>query len=107
MMNDKTDLINITVADGKYTIRQISAGKWECLRYGEHWPGMVAGPDNLHVALAYEIDRLRTITDEAVERACVGYWGAEWETMKKFPKTGPAIRASMRRALEAAMGEQP
>lgn len=55
-----TDLISITVADGKYTIRQVSPGKWECLRYGEPWPAYPTGPGNLEVALAYEIDQLRT-----------------------------------------------
>lgn len=54
-----TDLISITVADGKYTIRQHAPGKWEALRHGEHWPAMASGPDNLHVALAYQIDKLR------------------------------------------------
>ena len=56
-----TDLISITVADGKYTIREKEPYKWEALRYGEEWPGMVksGGPDNLHIALAHEIDDIR------------------------------------------------
>lgn len=54
-----SELISVTVNDGKYTIQQTAPGRWECLRYGEHWPGMASGPDNLHVALAYEVDRLR------------------------------------------------
>lgn len=53
-------LISVTVNDGKYTIQQTVQGRWECLRYGEAWPAYsVVGPDNLHVALAYEVASLR------------------------------------------------
>lgn len=53
-------LISVTVNDGKYTIQQTSPGTWEALRYGEEWPAFRdSGPDNLHVALAYEIASLR------------------------------------------------
>lgn len=55
-----TDLISVTVADGKYTIQQTEPGKWEALRYGEEWPAYrINGPDNMHVALAYEVAALR------------------------------------------------
>lgn len=54
-----SELVSVTVNDGMYTIQQTAPGRWECLRYGEHWPGLASGPDNLHVALAYEINRLR------------------------------------------------
>ncbi|MBY3543640.1 hypothetical protein HFN71_28565 [Rhizobium laguerreae] len=55
-----TDLISVTVNAGKYTIQQTEPGKWEALRYGEEWPAFRdSGPDNLHVALAYEIAGLR------------------------------------------------
>ncbi|PZP62991.1 MAG: hypothetical protein DI604_28100 [Delftia acidovorans] len=55
-----SELISITLNDGKYTIRQTEPGKWEALRYGEEWPAFRdSGPDNLHVALAYEVDRLQ------------------------------------------------
>lgn len=60
-----TDLISVTVNDGKYTIQQTENGKWEALRYGEEWPAFRdSGPDNLHVALAYEIAALRALTAE-------------------------------------------
>lgn len=52
-------LIDVTVEDGKYTIRETAPHKWECLRYGEPWPAFADGPDNLHMALAREVDRLR------------------------------------------------
>lgn len=52
-----SDLISVTVAGGKYTIRQTSNSEWECLRYGESWPAFEGKqPDNLHTALAYELD---------------------------------------------------
>lgn len=55
-----SDLISVTVNDGKYTVRQTGPGRWECLRYGEAWPAFEdRGPDNLHTALAYEVDKLR------------------------------------------------
>lgn len=43
-----------------------------------------------------------TVTDEDVETACAAYW-QDWPRMKGWPKTGPGIQASMRRALEAVM----
>lgn len=53
-------LISVTVSNGKYTIRQVAPGIWEALRYGEEWPAYRdSGPDNLHVALAYEVAALR------------------------------------------------
>ncbi len=54
-----SELISVTVSHGKYTIQQTDHGRWEALRHGSHWPAMASGPDNLHVALAYEIDTLR------------------------------------------------
>jgi hypothetical protein len=60
-----TDLISVTVNDGKYTIQQTAPGQWEALRYGEAWPAFAgSGPDNLHVALGYEIHRLRAALTE-------------------------------------------
>ena len=43
-----------------------------------------------------------TVTDDDVERACAAYW-TDWPRMRNWPKTGPGVRASMRRALEAAL----
>lgn len=49
-------MVNVTIEDGKYTIRQLSPGEWEVLRHGEPWPAFdKGGPDNLHKALAYHI----------------------------------------------------
>jgi hypothetical protein len=58
-----TDLITVTLDGGKYTIRQVDLGKWEVLRHGEPWPAFADGPDNLHVALAMEVDALRKLLD--------------------------------------------
>lgn len=54
-----TELISVTVSDGKYTVRQTAPGRWEALRYGEEWPAYPDGPGNLAIALAYEIHELR------------------------------------------------
>lgn len=59
-----SDLVDVTLQDGKYTIRQVPGGRWECLRYGEPWPAFEGRqPDNLHTALAYEVDHLRDRVD--------------------------------------------
>lgn len=62
--SDHPDLVDVTLNDGKYTIRQVPGGGWECLRYGEPWPAFAdRQPDNLHIALAYEVDHLRDRVD--------------------------------------------
>lgn len=62
-MNERTkDLISVTVSDGKYTIQEMAPYKWEALRYGEEWSAFRnSGPDNLHIALAHEVARLREV----------------------------------------------
>lgn len=71
------ELISVTINDGKYTIRQVSLGKWECLRHGEPWPTFEhVGPDNLHVALALAINEVwqalgATTEAEALERVTI------------------------------------
>jgi hypothetical protein len=92
------DLISVSVLDGKYTIQQVSEGRWECLRYGEHWPAMASGPDNLHTALAWEVDALRTALAakdaeiarlrEALEAAHTALMHYEWYAN---PKSGWAL----------------
>lgn len=83
-----TDLISVTVCDGKYTVRQVEPGKWEALRYGEPWPAYPDGPGNLSVALASEIHELREQLDywrrghERIE-ACLA------EAMKADPLDAP------------------
>lgn len=63
------ELISVTLEDGKYTIRESAPHQWECLRYGEPWPAFeVIGPDNLHMALAREVDALRKLVDGFVEK---------------------------------------
>lgn len=53
----KGDLLRVTVADGKYTVVQSAKGELYALRYNKIWHGCVA--DNLILALAYEVDKLR------------------------------------------------
>lgn len=67
-------LINVTVEDGKYTIRQVAPGKWECLKYGEPWPAFEGrSPDNLHMALANRVAELEAIFIRAVSGIDVQY----------------------------------
>lgn len=56
-------LTKVTVCDGKYTMQEHAPGRWEALRHGEHWPAMASGPDNLHVALAVEVDALVSVIE--------------------------------------------
>lgn len=51
------DLLCVTVADGKYTVKQDASGRLIALRYGEPWRDCVG--DGLICALAYEVDSLR------------------------------------------------
>jgi hypothetical protein len=49
--------LDITVADGKYTVRLGPDRRLHALRYGEPWRDCVG--DNLILAMAYEIQALR------------------------------------------------
>jgi len=54
------ELVDVTICDGKYTIRETEPYKWECLRYGDAWPAYEnTGPNNLEMALAHEVYNLR------------------------------------------------
>lgn len=74
---DDRGLISVTVNDGKYTIQQTAPGTWEALRFSEEWPAFRdSGPDNLHVALAYEIAALREQVADLSRKVngCQWYW---------------------------------
>lgn len=63
-----SDLVSVTLCDGKYTIRETETYKWECLRYGESWPAYEgSGPSNLEIALAHEVSRLNKIIENLTE----------------------------------------
>jgi hypothetical protein len=49
--------LNVTIADGKYTVRQASNGRVFALRYGEPWRDCTG--DGLIFRLAEEIQDLR------------------------------------------------
>jgi hypothetical protein len=52
-----SDLLNVAVADGKYTFVQHADGKFELLRYGEQWRSLIG--DNAVLALAQTAENLR------------------------------------------------
>lgn len=64
---ENVPLLDVTIADGKYTIRQTSTLQPAvALRYGEPWPAFaIKSPDNLHMALAHEVQSLREQLAEA------------------------------------------
>ena len=87
-----TDLISVTLQGGKYTIRQVDAGKWECLRYGEPWPAFDGKqPDNLHTALAFAVDELTDKVDEQSARLALIRKIAEVSTAVGFQAGEPAL----------------
>lgn len=51
------DRLEVTIYDGKYTVIQREDGSIVLLRYGQDWPECTA--DNVHLALAFEVDDLR------------------------------------------------
>lgn len=52
-----SDMINVTICDGKYTIIQDATGRTKVLRYGQEWR-QVTG-DNVILGSAHEISNLR------------------------------------------------
>jgi hypothetical protein len=71
-----TDRLNVTVANGKYTYVQREDGSSTALRYGGNWPAFdMAPPDNLHHALAAEVQALRDGLQAIVDRADNGELG--------------------------------
>lgn len=93
-----TDLISVTVDNGKYTIRQTGPGQWECLRHGEPWPAFAGRqPDNLHVALAYEADNLRRQVNFMSKPENTFAWALHlmlWEQKDAYRESHPHIKFS-------------
>lgn len=56
-MTENSDLINVSVENGKYTVIQDKRGRLHAFRYGEPWRDLCG--DNLVYALAAEVERLR------------------------------------------------
>ncbi len=52
-----SDLLCVTVADGKYTVKQDATGRLTALRYGEPWRDCCG--DGLIYMLAAEVETLR------------------------------------------------
>lgn len=89
-----TDFISVTLNDGKYTIRQIDHGRWECLRYGEPWPAYPDGPNNLEVALAYEVHNLRREVAAMISPEGTFYWALHqmlWNGKRAYRDSFPHI----------------
>jgi len=90
-----SELVSVTLDNGKYTIRQIAPGRWERLRNGEPWPpGLANGPDNLHVALAYEVDTLRRQLAVFAKPEGTFAWALHlmlWEQKRIFRESEPHI----------------
>lgn len=77
--SDKPLVLDVTVGDGKYTVRQDSGGKLYALRYRdtEIWRDLTG--DGLVCALAHEVERLRMILD-AIEDANINEFGGVSDT---------------------------
>jgi len=55
-----TELLRVTVADGKYTVIQEEGGGLRALRHGEEWPAQDIAGSGFVLALAQEIHALRS-----------------------------------------------
>lgn len=53
-----SDMIKVSICDGKYTIIQDASGRTNVLRYGESWRDVTG--DNVVLGAAYEIDKLQS-----------------------------------------------
>ncbi len=54
---EEVPLLDVTVGDGKYRLMQYPNGELVAYRHGERWRSLLG--DNLVLALAQEIERLR------------------------------------------------
>lgn len=52
-----SDMIKVSICDGKYTIIQDASGRTNVLRYGESWRDVTG--DNVILGAAYEIEKLQ------------------------------------------------
>jgi hypothetical protein len=52
-----SDMVKVTICDGKYTIIQDASGRTKLLRYGEPWRWVTG--DNVILGAAYEIQKLQ------------------------------------------------
>lgn len=52
-----SDMVNVSICDGKYTIIQDASGRTKLLRYGEPWRWVTG--DNVILGAAYEIEKLQ------------------------------------------------
>lgn len=75
-MSESKDMLRVSTPDGKYTVVQDHTGKLFALRYNEPWRDCVG--DNLVLALAYEVDELRSQLEQAENRECA--WEHDEET---------------------------
>lgn len=67
----KSDALNVTVYDGKYTVKQTAEGKLLALRYGDKWRDLTG--DGLVLALASEVKMLQKERTELKELLVQAY----------------------------------
>jgi len=66
-----SDMIRVSICDGKYTIVQDATGRTSVLRNGEPWRDAVG--DGVILGAAYEIEKLRKRVGE-LEKEARGCW---------------------------------
>lgn len=67
--------LNVSVDGGKYTVIQNADGSLKALRYGQEWQDLTG--NNLVLALAQEIDRLRNPPKQPEYRSQNGQHSAD------------------------------
>jgi aminopeptidase-like protein len=82
-----SDMIKVSICDGKYTIIQDASGRTNVLRYGYLWRD--ATGDNVVLGAAYEIEKLQTRikrleeAGDAMEYWCDEYCAGNWRKAKE------------------------
>ena len=72
MNNDiTTDLMSVSVDNGKYTVVQSADGRLKALRYGEEWQDLTG--NNLVATLAAELEEARKVKLQSLAEAITEY----------------------------------
>lgn len=96
-----SDMINVSICDGKYTIIQDASGRTKLLRHGEPWRWVTG--DNVILGAAYEIEklqeRIKQLEDARTVAAANGLanmlaYEDAVAKIKRLEEAGDALKAS-------------
>jgi len=121
-----SDMIRVSICDGKYTIVQDATGRTSVLRHGEAWREVTG--DNVILGAAYEIEKLRervgelegasavalealkmvgaNIRNELVSREVAGRSVNQWPDVLNGCVSGGGVEEAIRVLEKAGVGEE-